>query len=279
MTQNKKESHLGFRLSYDGAAFHGFQYQKNALSLQEKIEDAFRVYFKTEQRINFTSRTDAGVHARDQWVILQNAFPVFQSLSQAKQDRSIASLNFLFGPSIRVWQILEIKPTFHFKKHVLWKRYEYHIFNSPVQDPLLEKSHLWIRDPLNFQRMKAEMKHLLGEQDFAAFAKRSGRKIGQTKAGDTIRNVLAVRLTRSKHSIIPHAHLYKFEIQADGFLHHMVRNIIGSLIEVGMGKSLEIKSAMISRNRRLAGRNASSFPLILAETRLARSQFKPLYPI
>jgi len=266
--KSKLVKHIALRVAYDGSAFEGFQYQKSGKSIQQALEKALAKLYKFKGRIHFSSRTDTGVSALDQFVVLPNFYEVFDGLNQGQKDRFIPALNYYLGSSIRVWRAVGLRSEFNIKRDVLWKEYRYRILNSFFEDPLEYANCLWIRKPLNFSAMQKEAGFLLGRHDFAGFAKSSARDLRSHSEG-SFREVLKAGFKRSKHSTFDDACYFEFRIRAKGFLHHMVRNIVGTLVEAGCGKDVSVVKVLKSKNRQLAGPNVPASPLCLVKTKIA----------
>lgn len=267
--------HIGLRVAYDGAAFEGFQYQKSGKSIQESLESALAKSFKFKGRILFSSRTDSGVHALDQFIVLPNFFPEFARLPQNQKDRFLTSLNYHLGPSIQIWKAVGLREGFNLKTDLLWKEYRYRILNSFFEDPLEMNRSLWIRRDLDIDLMNREAKSLIGKHDFAGFAKSSAKDLKNFSKG-SIREVLKAEFKKSKHSRFDAAYFLEFRIQARGFLHHMVRNIVGTLVDIGLGKDLKVSKILKNKDRQLAGPNVPPEALCLVRTQLKSKCQVPL---
>lgn len=261
--------HLYFRVAYDGSTFAGFQSQKNGRTIQDQIEKAFHKVFRTRVRIHFFSRTDAGVHALDQWIYIKNGLELYHSLKKREQRYLIGSLNYLSGPQIRFWDLGELEETFDIAQHVLWKEYFYYVWNAPVEDPSRTKNHAWVRAELDLKAIKASLKHLVGLHDFAAFAKSSGRAVKANKRG-SFRELLKAEVSVERHPVFYESQCLCFRFRGKGFLQHMVRNLVGTLIDIGMGRRVDIRKILRSRSRIEAGRNFPAQALFLHQTRVSK---------
>jgi tRNA pseudouridine38-40 synthase len=262
--------HLGFRIAYDGKDFSGFQLQPNLKTVQLEIEKALEIVFQHKpMRIQFTSRTDSGVHAYDQWAMLKGQF---DKLSESKfKDGSQLkhSLNGVLPASIRVWDVVRIKDEFHPHRSVEWKEYQYQVLNGRITDPLLESSAWWVRSPLDINRMRAALKDIMGTHDFSAFAKQSG-----AARHDNTRTILEAVIQVKAHPHMKDIKVISFRFRGDGFLHNMVRALVGTLIKVGKLDDVSIKKILKSKDRSEAGRNAPANALILAKTKVDRSYYR-----
>lgn len=206
--------------------------QTHRHTIQVEIERALKTFFRKSVRIHFTSRTDAGVHALDQWVMIKKGYSIFDSLSPVEKKRCLHSLNALLPDDIRLFQILKLSPKFHPKTSVQWKEYEYTFALGPVLDPLWINRVWWIRADLDIDKMRDRLKSFEGEHDFSAYATRV-----KNIKGSTVRKIYSAELTVKRSRFIPSLRFVTVRIRGSGFLHHMVRNMVGSLVELGRGRS------------------------------------------
>lgn len=252
----KKESasevrNIKITLEYDGGSFFGFQKQGSHPTIQAALENAMSRLFNREMKIKAASgRTDTGVHALGQVVN-------FYCVSPLALWKIQAALNALLPEAVAVVDIEEEAADFHARYSAKSKIYEYRIWNSPFRAPLRGKMAWHVSDPLDLTEMRRGMKFFLGKHDFKAFAAADPAK---KRPQDTVRNILALDLKTSDK-------LLRMRVQADGFLYHMVRNIAGTLAEIGLGKkkASDIPQILRSKDRGKAGRMAPACGLILAE--------------
>lgn len=267
---------LGFRVAYDGSAFAGFQIQSHRNSIQAELERALKIFFRQKIRIHFTSRTDAGVHAYDQWIFIPGAWHLFDSLSKIEKKRCLHSINALLPESIRCWEILKLTPSFNPKKSIQWKEYEYWVAWGPVMDPMLTSLTWWVRSPLDISAMKHALVSLKGEHDFSAFMKGASRH-----SGSTVRTIYKADIRIELSKSISSLRILKFRFRGSGFLHHMIRNIVGTSIEVGRGRIASLEATLKSGDRREAGMRAPAGALRLVRTKARAQDFKivPSYSV
>jgi tRNA pseudouridine38-40 synthase len=235
-------------LEYDGTRYHGWQRQKNALSLQQVIEEALARITGETVRLIASGRTDAGVHARGQ---VAN----FVTESTAPRRAFVRGLNSLLPLDIAVLQAEEVPLDFHARYAALWKIYEYCILNRPVRSPLHQGQAWWLPEPLDLAAIQAAAQVLPGEHDFAAFRAAGGRP------GHAVRRVReAVWRQEPEGWLI-------FSITANGFLRGMVRSLVGTMVEIGKGKYPPeyLSEALGKGDRRLAGPTAPPQGLFLME--------------
>jgi tRNA pseudouridine38-40 synthase len=266
-----KEFHLGFRVAYNGKDFCGFQAQANQRSLQSELEKVFTIFFRKKIQIDFTSRTDAGVHAYDQWILIKEGYGLYKNLSNDEKERFLHSLNALLPSSIKIWSLLKLERTFHPKKSPSSKEYLYKVFHGPLVDPLMQDTVWWVRAPLDLHSIKKALKEIEGTHDFSAFSKSSG-----IKKKDCVRKILKATVRSKSHSVFANTRILEFRFSGTGFLHHMVRNLVGTLIAIGAGNSRSISEILRSKDRRLAGKTAPAAALILYKTNISKKLYKPL---
>lgn len=259
--------YFAMRLAYEGASFSGFQWQKTASSIQQEIERVAKEFFKFSGRIHFLSRTDAGVNAWDQVVLIPDFESCLRAVPQQKRAALLPALNAHLKPEIRVWKWGRVSSSFDFRKDVLWKEYSYFIFNSPVFDPSLGERVFWKRFPIPLVQLKTELGSLLGEHDFSAFAKNSGRALIE-KDRSCRRRLIQAQVISRKHPRMERARLIEVRLKGNGFLQHMVRNIVGSAVDHLEGKTPRLKAILQSKRRELGGRAAPPRPLFLRKTQL-----------
>jgi len=219
---------LRIDLAYDGTEFHGWATQPGLRTVQETLEAALATALRVPVEVTCAGRTDTGVHARGQVVHLD----VSEEVLSASAGRSSAPvvevltrrLAGLLPPDVRVRRIAPAHPDFDARFAALSRSYRFRIADNPeAADPLRRHEVLWWPRPLAVEPMAQAAPALLGEHDFIAFCK---RREGAT----TIRRVLAAGVDRTV------AGLVEVSLTADAFCHHMVRSIVGALVEVGEGR-------------------------------------------
>jgi tRNA pseudouridine38-40 synthase len=239
-------------LAYDGSDYVGWQRQANGVSIQGLIEEALQVLDGRTVRVTGAGRTDAGVHALGQVA----AFTIERVLSA---DAVVRALNAQLPDAIRVVAAEEAAPTFHPRFEARAKTYRYRIWNSDVISPF-ERRYAWhLAGPLDLDAMRAAARLIEGRHDFAAFQASGG------SAATSERDVFASRVDVEPPSPNPQSLLLVYDICGSGFLRHMVRIIMGSLVEVGRGrKPVEwIGGLLASRDRAAAGPTAPALGLFL----------------
>lgn len=240
------ERNLLFKIAYDGAAFHGWQVQENAETVQEVFQKAlFAVTGKAED-IKACSRTDTGVHAREFCLSLKTE-------SRIAMERFPAALNHHLPQSVAVLSCEERDAAFHARYSCKGKEYCYEIWNHPVRDPFLDKRALHYWYPLDEALLNAAAKQYLGRHDFTSFC-----TLDKREKGDLCRTVTEARVERQGNKVI-------FTVAADGFLYNMVRIMTGTLLWVQQGKlrAENIPGILEAKDRRMAGPTAPACGLYL----------------
>lgn len=240
---------LRLDLEYDGTRYHGWQRQTNALTLQETIETALARLTGEQVHLIGSGRTDAGVHARGQ---VAN----FRTASTLPLKAFVHGLNSLLPPDVAVLAASEVPWEFHARKSARAKTYEYRLLNRPVRSPLSLRYAWQVAPPLALAAMEEAARILVGEHDFAAF-QASGSSVRTTK-----RRVEAAEWRREGEFLI-------FRITANGFLRGMVRSLVGTMVQIGMGKRpvAELAELLVRPQRARVGPTAPPQGLCLVEVR------------
>jgi len=237
-------------IEYDGTSYHGWQRQKNDRTIQEEIEKAILTI--TGQKVSLTGsgRTDAGVHAYAQ---VAN----FKCETNLGPQDLFGGLNSLTADDIVITNCKEVEESFHARYDVKSKTYVYKILNRPHPAAIFRRYAWHVRKKLNLEAMRAAISHLIGSHDFKAF-----EGAGSPRS-HTTRNVLSASLIEADDGYLV------FEIEADGFLRFMVRNIVGTLVDVGLGKISpdDFKRIRVSKDRNQAGATAPAHGLFLKKVR------------
>lgn len=232
-------------VAYDGTAYAGWQAQPDLPTVQGTLVDAARPLLGDDLRVTGASRTDAGVHALRQTVSVRTARLV-PPLVVAR------ALNAALPRDIRVLECEEAAPTFDARRAATGKRYGYLLQNRPVAAPLLLRYAWHVSVALDVETMRRAVLPLHGRHDFGAFCAAAGRHHAPTCV------IRALHVLRRRDRIVVF-------ISADRFLHHMVRNIVGSVVEVGRGARSPawLGEVLASRDRRRAGPTAPAHGLTL----------------
>ena len=234
-------------LAYDGTNYHGWQRQKNGITIQEVIEDRLTEIFGRETVVTGCSRTDAGVHAK-------TYVCCFSGETTIPADKLPFVLNTMLPSDIRVYKCEVKRDDFNARFETVSKAYEYVIVNRPFADPLLRNFAWHYPVKLDIEKMQKAASIIQGKHDFASFC------AAGSSAKTTVRNLMELTV-RADGDIIT------IRAKADGFLYNMVRIIVGTLVYVGNGKLSEndIKSLIEKKDRRLMGITAPPEGLSLVE--------------
>lgn len=233
-------------LAYNGHGFCGWQKQKNGLSIQEVVETALSKICNTKITIVGSCRTDAGVHALGQTA-------VFKTARQLDTKRLQRSLNAMLAPAICVREVVSVPNSFHPIHDVRRKIYCYRILNTFYHDPFLHPYMWLVRKKLNIAIMQKESKKMIGRHDFTAFC------ATDSSARTKIRTLQQI-------DIVDKNPLLEIWFAGDGFLKQMVRITTGTLVEIGLGKELNIEKILHQRDRCNAGITAPAKGLMLMST-------------
>jgi len=242
---------LKLTLEYDGAPFVGWQVQPNGPSVQGAVQDAVEKLCGAPVRVTGAGRTDAGVHARGQVASLDP--PRNLPLSAWT-----AGLNAHLPPEVACVRAEEAPPGFDARRWARGKRYVYTLVRSPVRSPLWRGRAWEVRRPLDADAMAAALPHLRGRHDFSAL------RAADCPARTTVREVRDLSLRALP---LREGELIELRIEATAFLKHMVRNLVGTLVEVGHGKRSpeSLRDLLDSRDRTRAGPTAPPHGLLLDE--------------
>jgi tRNA pseudouridine38-40 synthase len=247
-------------VAYDGTGFVGWQRQANGVSIQAQIEEALRELDGRDVTVIGAGRTDAGVHALGQVA----AFTIARTLESAAVARA---LNGRLPPAIRVIAAEEAPAAFHPRFDARAKTYRYQLWNAEVMSPF-ERDYTWhLPGRLDIEAMDAAARLLEGRHDFAAF-QATGSSVATTER-EIFESVFRISepAPRTPH-LAPRtsqSQLLCYEVAGSGFLRHMVRIIVGSLVEVGRGRQPVdwIGRVIAARDRTLAGPTAPAQGLFL----------------
>ncbi|MCI0548348.1 MAG: tRNA pseudouridine(38-40) synthase TruA [Candidatus Rokubacteria bacterium] len=236
---------LRLTLAYDGTGCAGWQVQPRGMTVQGLVLDACRRILGESVRVVGASRTDAGVHALGQVASVATG----GTMAPAVLRRA---LNAVLPDAVRVREVTEAPPGFDARRQARGKRYLYLIDRGAVADPFLRRYAWHVPRPLDAPAMARALRHVVGKRDFTAFCAAPGRD------RDPTCHVRAARIVARRHRLA-------VVLSADRFLHHMVRNIVGSLVEVGRGaRDPDWVAALIEgRDRRQAGPTAPARGLVL----------------
>jgi tRNA pseudouridine38-40 synthase len=243
------EKNIKLIIEYDGTDYYGFQIQPEGNTVQGEIERSLSVIFQRPVKIYGAGRTDAGVHARGQVVN-------FKHSTERTAEQIQRALNGLLHKDIAVTSAEEVDENFHARYSAKRRKYKYKILNRPYRGVFLRDFAFFYPHYLNVELMAEACKIFTGTHDFTSF-KASSREVKSN-----IRTIFLFHCYRSEDLII-------FEIEADGFLHMMVRILTGTIIQAGRGRfSLEkLRQILEAKDRRQAGPTLPPHGLSLMEVK------------
>jgi len=233
-------------IEYDGTRFHGWQRQLTDRTIQGEIEGALCTICNDKITLIGWGRTDAGVHALGETAN-------FHCRSRLNADEFQRALNSLLGSDIVIRACEEVAESFHARFDARSKIYHYRILNRKIPAAVGYRYAWFVPRDLDLFAMRSAMAHLKGEHDFKAF-----EGTGSPRA-HTVRDIYRIELIEKKDGYLV------FEIQANGFLRFMVRNIVGTLVDAGMGRTtvVDVKNILMSGDRSRAGATAPPKGLFL----------------
>ena len=238
-------------VEYEGTRYQGWQVQPGGPTVQEVLERALATALRETVRVRGAGRTDAGVHACGQ-VAAVRVTRVPDDLGRLRK-----SLNALTPDDVAVREIAMVDDAFDPRRQARSRVYEYRILNAPAPSPFWRRYAWHVPEPLDAGAMDAAARELLGEHDFAAF-----RGADAEPVRSTVRRVLESRVQAERAVLV-------YRVEATAFLKHMVRNIVGTLVEVGRGEraAASLGELLAGRDRTRAGATAPAHGLILVAIR------------
>jgi len=239
-------------VEYDGTNYHGWQFQANGETIQSVLEDAVSTFVGKATRLVGSGRTDAGVHALGQ---VANFF-----CDHAPDLRRLQrGLNAMTPEDVSVIDVEIVPDSFDARRDGRSRTYEYHILNRSTPSPFYLNRAWHVHYPLDLSAMGEAIRCLAGEHDFSSF------RAAGCDAMHPVRTVYHVELGQRGETLV-------FTIEATAFLRHMVRNIVGTLIEVGRGLRTphEFAELLDARDRTKAGPTAPAYGLYLMEVKYDR---------
>ncbi len=233
------------QFSYNGAAYHGWQNQPNAITVQQVLEQSFTTLLKAPIALVGAGRTDTGVHAKEM-------FAHFEADELTDIDDLVYRLNAFLPQDIAVKSIVEVTQEAHARFDATERTYEYIVTQN--KNPFYFDSAHYVRQPLNVKKMNEAAALLLQYKDFECFSK------SNTDVHTYLCDVKKAEWTKKEDLLV-------FTISADRFLRNMVRAIVGTLLEVGIGKRTltDVKAVINSKDRRNAGTSVPAKGLYLVQ--------------
>lgn len=238
-------------LSYDGAEFSGWQVQPDAATVQGTLASALGRVTGEKVLPQGSGRTDAGVHALAQVV-------TFVTESSVPTGNFVKALNDVLPASVRVLEVAEVPLEFHARRSARAKTYRYRIYRGAVCPPFLARYVWHYPYPLDEDVMAGAAELVVGEKDFTSFAAADPERGREGELVSNVRTIFSSVWDRSAEELI-------YTVRGSGFLHHMVRNLVGTFILVGRGtlQATDITRILEARNRSAAGATAPASGLYL----------------
>ncbi len=232
--------------SYDGTGYHGWQYQPDAVSVQQKLEEALSLVLRRKTSVVGAGRTDAGVHAR---MMVAH----YETDTEMEVEKVAFKLNCLLPSDIAVYRIIPVSPEAHARFSAISRMYRYYVTLS--KSPFYSRYATRLYYTLDFDKMNEAAALLLDYTDFGCFCK------AHSDNKTNICHISTARWYRQEEG------LYYFEVRADRFLRNMVRAIVGTLLEVGRGKTTlsQFEDIIKSGNRSHAGDSVPAQGLFLED--------------
>lgn len=233
-------------ISYDGTNYSGWQRQKNAITIQEKIEEAISLICNEKISVTASGRTDAGVHALSQ---IAN----FSTSSKIDSEKFAKAINTKLPDDIRVLSSKEVDRDFNARFSAKKKTYIYNILNREIKNPFWDKYSTHVNRKLDLELMKYNARMLIGTHDFTSFY-----TYEENNPKNTVKTIYSCDIEKIYDDILT------LSITGDGFLYNMVRIIVGTLIEIGLHqKNDDIGQILLYKDRTKAGPTAKSTGLFL----------------
>ena len=234
-------------IEYDGTDYHGWQVQPGMRTIQGVLQEATARIIGEPVHVTGAGRTDAGVHALGQVASLRAEF-------RHPPDTLQRALTTLLPPDIVVIRVEEAPNDFDAQRWARWKRYRYTLLTRPSPSALERRYALFVPRPLRIAAMAEAAEILIGEHDFSSF------QAAHSSADHPVRRVYAAQFRLEADHV-------QFEVSADGFLRHMIRIIMGTLLDVGRGKLApgDLKAILEAQDRNRASKTLSAHALFLME--------------
>ena len=211
---------IALGISYSGSAYEGWQSQLSGKTVQDKLELALARFAVQPVRVMCAGRTDAGVHA-----LMQVAH--FDTAVQRDTASWVRGTNAFLPSDIAVQWARQVPDEFHSRGSAIARRYAYVVLESAVR-PSVEAGRIgWVYRPLNGAAMQQAIAHLMGEHDFSSF------RAAQCQAKSPVKTISLIEISQRAGS---GSRYWRFEFEANAFLHHMIRNIMGCLLAIGQGR-------------------------------------------
>jgi tRNA pseudouridine38-40 synthase len=252
---------LKITLAYDGSEFHGWQIQPAVPTVQGTLADCIKRLTGEDALPQGSGRTDAGVHALAQVASVRLESPIPES-------NLIIVLNDMLPPAVRVNSVEEVEDSFHARHSAVAKTYRYRTYRDAICPPFLARYVYHDPYPMDEEAVMRSSEQVVGTHDFTSFAAsdpdRSARIAGSQHNGDDLKGLSNMRTIHSSQWVRTEEEL-TYTVRGNGFLHHMVRNLVGTFLQVGKGalRMEDIPRILEARDRSAAGPTAPACGLYL----------------
>ena len=252
-SKDRRRRNLKLILSYDGAEFSGWQVQPDAVTVQGTLASAIGRITGEKVLPQGSGRTDAGVHALAQVM-------TFVTLSRVPTENFLKALNDILPATVRVLDVKEMPAEFHARHSARGKIYRYRIFRGAICPPFLARYVWHYPYPLSEEAMASAAGLVVGEHDFTSFAAVDPERGREGEPVSNVRTIFSSVWERAGDEVI-------YTVRGSGFLHHMVRNLVGTFILIGRGtlQANDVTRILEARNRSVAGATAPAAGLYLVE--------------
>lgn len=249
---------IALGIEYNGHGYFGWQFQQGLPTIQGALETALGAIANEPIFLFCAGRTDANVHATGQVVH-------FDTKAKRHIDAWIFGTNSHLPPGMVVRWARAVDYSFHARFTAIARRYRYIIYMNPIRPAILNTRVSWHYYPLDIESMREASQYLIGEQNFTSF------RSSQCNSKTPMRNIKEVTINQQGDFIV-------LEIEANAFLHHMVRNIAGTLMKIGAGSQPPswMEEVLLAKNRRAAARTAPADGLYLTQVRYPEPYIFPL---
>jgi len=250
MNDPSSQQRIAMVLEFDGRPYHGWQQQDNAISVQQVLQDVLQRIDGQSVQVMAAGRTDAGVHA--------SAMLVHTDVNLERWQRSprayVHGCNSHLPESVRVIGVRAVAHDFHARFDCRGRSYRYKIWGRKTASALEMWRHWWMPRELNVERMKEASQYCLGKQDFSAL------RAAGCQAAHAVRCIKDVRIQQHECCVY-------IDVEADAFLYHMVRILVGNLVEVGIGKQTPdaFRDLLQGQNRSLGAATAPAHGLYFSD--------------
>jgi tRNA pseudouridine38-40 synthase len=251
---------LKITVAYDGAEFYGWQVQPERTTVQGTLASAIGRITGEKVLPQGSGRTDAGVHALAQ-------VATFMTESPVPVENFVKALNAILPASVRVLDVAEVPASFHARHAARAKSYRYRIYRGAICPPFLARYVWHYPYPLNEQTMERAAERVVGEKDFTSFAAVDPERGREAEMRSNVRTIFSSAWEREGEELI-------YSVKGSGFLHHMVRNLVGTFLLVGRGtlQADDITRILEARDRSAAGATAPASGLYLVSVEYSKSE-------